>query len=208
MTTSENSIILTVGHSNHSIRTFVWLLQKHNITALADVRSVPYSRFNPQFNCEQLKESLLQYSIRYAFFGQELGGRSNDPACYQNGRVQYACLAQSNEFRKGINRIIRSAENYRIALMCSEKDPLECHRTLLVARVLDELGVRVQHILANGSLETHEEAMQRLLNLVGLPLQDLFRSRDELIAEAITSQEERVAYVDKKLLAEATGTRQ
>jgi uncharacterized protein (DUF488 family) len=208
MTTPKNLVVLTVGHSNHTFPVFLKLLQRHDITALADVRSMPYSRFNPHFNREQLKESLIANGIRYAFFGQELGGRSDDPAYYQNGRVQYTCLAQSISFRKGINLVIRSAANYRIALMCSEKEPLECHRTLLVARALANQGVEVQNILSNGTLESHEEAMKRLLDIVGLPHQDLFRSFEELVAEALAFQEERVAYVDRRFLAEGAEARQ
>ncbi len=205
--TSGNLQVLTVGHSNHSIEVFLNLLQRHEVTALADVRSMPYSRFNPHFNREPLKESLVANGIRYAFFGQELGGRSDDPACYHNGRVRYDCLAQTEGFHWGIQRVMRSAETYRIALMCSEKDPLECHRTLLVAKELAVQGVEVQHILGNGALETDAEAMERLLDIVGLPHHDLFRSSEELIAEALATQEDRVAYVDKRLLAEAVGTR-
>lgn len=95
------------------------------------------------------------------------------------------------------------ANDYRLALMCAEKEPLECHRTLLVARALAEIGIVVQHILADGRLESHEAAMERLLDVVGLPHQDLFRSIDELIAEALVRQEQRVAYVDEKLAADA-----
>ena len=102
-----------------------------------------------------------------------------------------------------LDRVIRGANEYRIALMCAEKEPLDCHRTLLVARALAELGVTVQHILADGRLESHDATMERLLDVVGLPGQDLFRSRDELIAEALGRQEERVAYVDEKLAADA-----
>lgn len=207
MTTSGNLQVLTVGHSNHSLDRFLELLKDNQITALADVRSMPYSRFNPHFNREPLKESLLANGIRYAFFGQELGGRSDDPACYHNGRVRYDCLAQSDGFHWGIRRVMHSAVSYRIALMCSEKDPLECHRTLLVARELTAQGVEVQHILGNGALETHAEAMERLLDIIGLPHHDLFRSSEELIAQALASQEERVAYVDKRLLTETVGTR-
>jgi hypothetical protein len=103
-------------------------------------------------------------------------------------------------FRNGIKRIVRGADHYRIALMCAEKEPLECHRTLLVARALAERGVVVAHILADGRLESHEAAMERLLEAVGLPDQDLYRSRDELISEALVRQEERVAYVDGRMM--------
>ena len=194
--------VLTIGHSTHSLEAFVALLRQHGVTALADVRSAPYSRLNPQFNREALEQSLIAHGIKYVFLGRELGARSNDRTCYENGRVQYARLARTDLFRSGIERVIRGANEYRIALMCAEKEPLECHRTLLVARALAELGIAVQHILADGRLESQEATMERLLDVVGLPRQDLFRSRDELIAEALIRQEERVAYVEEKLVAD------
>lgn len=195
--------VLTIGHSTHSLEAFVGLMRQHGVTVLADVRSVPYSRFSPQFNREALKKSLTAHGIKYVFLGRELGARSDDRSCYENGRVRYARLARTDLFRGGIERVIHGANDYRVALMCAEKEPLECHRTLLLAHTLDKLGVVVEHILADGRLESHEAAMERLLDVVGLPHQNLFRSRDDLIAEALVRQEERVAYVDKKLAADA-----
>lgn len=196
--------VLTIGHSTHSLEVFLALLRRHGVTALIDVRSAPYSRLNPQFNRETIEQSLKAHGIKYVFLGPELGARSHDPSCYENGRVQYARLARTELFRSGLERVVRGMNEYRTALMCAEKEPLECHRALLVARTLAERGVAVGHILPDGGLESHEATMERLLDVVGLPQQDLFRSRDELIAEALVRQEERVAYVDKKLEADAT----
>jgi uncharacterized protein (DUF488 family) len=202
--TELGAIVFTVGHSTHSFETLVELLKRHGITAVADVRSAPFSKFNPQFNKNVLERDLKLQGIKYVFLGRELGARSGDPACYENGRVQYARLARTSEFKLGIERVIRGAQEHRIALMCAERDPLECHRTLLVARALDEQGVNVSHILSDGRREPHQEAMERLLDLTGLPRDDLFRSREELIAEALTRQEEKVAYVDESLAAEVS----
>jgi len=197
--------ILTIGHSTHTIETFVGLLRKHGVTALVDVRSAPFSRFNPQFNKDALERALKAQGIKYVFLGRELGARSDDPACYENGRVQYARLAQTAVFQSGLDRVMDGATKYRLALMCAEKEPLECHRTLLVARALVERGVAVEHILADGSLESHDGALTKLLKLVGLPEQDLFRGRQQLINEGMARQEERIAFVDEKLAAEARG---
>jgi uncharacterized protein (DUF488 family) len=194
--------IFTIGHSTHPIQTFLDLLQLHGVTALTDVRSAPYSRFNPQFNKAALAASLKSRSIQYVFLGRELGARSEDPSCYEMGRVQYSRLARTELFQSGLDRVLRGAREHRLALMCAEKEPLECHRTLLVARALAERGVAIQHILADGSLETQEAAMLRLLDAVGLPRVNLFRTREELIAEALALQGERIAYVDKRLVAE------
>jgi uncharacterized protein (DUF488 family) len=197
--------ILTIGHSTHSLDRFVALLKQHAVTAVADVRSAPYSRYNPQFNKAALERGLKAEGIRYVFLGRELGARSDDPACYEKGRVQYARLARTAAFRQGLQRLRRGATEHRIACLCAEKEPLECHRTLLVARALEEEeGIDVVHIHGDGRLETQAAAMDRLLDLTGLPRDDLFRSRAELIAEALTRQEQQVAYVDANLAAEAT----
>ncbi len=202
---NDQSPILTIGHSTHTLGKFVGLLKLHSVTALADVRSSPFSRYNPQFNRDVLKRELKSHGIKYVFLGRELGARSDDPACYENGRVQYERLALTALFREGLDRLTRGLNRFRIALMCAEKEPLTCHRTLLVATSLVERGLEVVHILADGSPEPHTQTMARLLDLVGLPQQDLFRTRSELIEEARALQEARVAYVDADLAAEARG---
>ncbi|MCX8005602.1 MAG: DUF488 domain-containing protein [Burkholderiaceae bacterium] len=202
--TETQGPILTIGHSTHTLERFIALLKQHGVTAVADVRSAPYSRFNPQFNKSELERRLKAEGIGYVFLGRELGGRSDDPGCYEKGRMQYARLARTEAFRQGIERLRRGAAKHRIACMCAEREPLECHRTLLVARALADEGVGVAHIHGDGHLETHAAAMDRLLDLTGLRRDDLFRSRADLIAEALARQEERVAYVDAKLAGEAT----
>jgi uncharacterized protein (DUF488 family) len=196
MSTSANSVY-TIGHSTHSAEAFLALLRQHGIEAVADVRSSPFSRFNPQFNREALEQSLKENGIRYVFLGKELGARSNNRSCYLEGRVQYARLAQTSLFQSGLDRVLQGAARYRVALMCSEKEPLECHRTLLVAKALAARGQPVLHIHADGHLETHEAAMERLLVVTGLPKSDLFRSRGDLLAEALSRQEQRIAYVNE-----------
>ncbi|MBV9012287.1 MAG: DUF488 domain-containing protein [Pseudonocardiales bacterium] len=190
-------VVLTIGHSNHSMADFLSLLKQHQITALVDVRSAPYSRYAPHFNRAQLVQALRQHEVKYVFLGNELGGRSDDPSCYDHGRVQYARLAQKMSFCCGIGRVVKGVAFERIVLMCAEKDPLNCHRTLLVAPSLIERGVDVQHIRSDGSLESHHGAMLRLLDLSGLSQADLFCNLEDLIDEAMTRQEARIAYTDK-----------
>jgi len=169
------NMIFTVGHSNHPIERFIGLLQPHGITALADVRSTPYSRFNPQFRREKLQAALATADIQYVFLGAELGARSEDPAVYDdNGRVSYALLAKTDLFRRGITRLKTGMADHHIAIMCAEREPLDCHRTILVSRELVREGIPVTHILADGSLEPHEHAMQRLITSLKLPAADLF----------------------------------
>jgi uncharacterized protein (DUF488 family) len=193
--------VLTIGHSTHPIDRFLDLLARHGVTAVADVRSSPSSRFNPQYNRETLARSLRGAGIAYVFLGDALGARVDDPSCYVDGRVQYDRLARRPAFREGTARVKKGAQERRVALMCAEREPLECHRTLLVARALAADGVSVAHILGDGSLEQHAETMNRLIDVTGLPRHDFFRSHEEIAAEALRLQERRVAYVDAELSA-------
>jgi uncharacterized protein (DUF488 family) len=150
---------------------------------------------NPQFNREVLEQALAAHGIAYRFLGKELGARSDDPTCYEAGKVQYTRLAETELFKHGVKRVIRGLkEDFRIALMCAEKEPLECHRTILVARHLAAVGLNVEHILADGRLESHAAALSRLARIHSLPEEDMFRSREDLLAEAYSRQEERIAY--------------
>ena len=187
-------MVFTVGHSTHSLEHFMGLLKQHDVAAIADVRSKPYSRMNPQFNRDDLKKTLGERGISYVFLGKELGARSEDKACYHAGKVQYGLLARTELFSRGLERVQEGARKYRIALMCAEKDPLECHRTILVARHLSALGLEVQHIHGDGRLESHADVMSRLVRQLHLPERDMFRARDEIVAEAYRLQEERIAY--------------
>ena len=192
--------VLTIGHSNHSLEAFLELLANHGVTAVADVRSAPFSRFCPQFNRDALSAALKDRGIRYTCLGRELGGRSADPACYRDGQVQYDLVARTSSFRAGLARIVDGAARHRIALMCAEKEPLDCHRTLLVAPVLAALGIAVSHILADGRLEPHEKTLDRLLEQFDLrPGGDLFQPREELVADALARQARRVAFVSKDM---------
>ena len=188
------SEVFTIGHSTHSIEKFIALLSMHGIDVVADVRSSPFSKFNPQFNRENLQTSLKASGIRYVFLGKELGARSEDPACYVADKVQYDRLAQTPLFQSGLDRVVEGAENYRIALMCAEKDPLDCHRTILVSRELLKRGLTVTHILEDGSLESHTESIARLVTSLGMSMDDMFISRDEIIDQAYRRQADRIAY--------------
>jgi uncharacterized protein (DUF488 family) len=170
------------------------LLRQHGVTAVGDVRSTPYSRFNPHFNSGRMKVWLPEAGIAYVFLGKELGARSEDPACYENGKVQYERLAATQLFRHGLDRVREGNKSYTLALMCAEKEPLECHRTILVARHVAALGFDVQHIHADGRLERHDAAMTRLVRMLDLPEGDMFRSRDEILAEAYARHGQRIAY--------------
>lgn len=188
------STVFTIGHSSHEFVRFVRLLKRHFTDAVVDVRSVPYSRRYSQFNRNKLEMALKSQGIDYLFMGAELGARSQDPSCYKEGRVQYRKLAGTSRFHSGIQRVLDESCRMRVALMCAEKDPLNCHRTILVARELVDRGIDVQHILASGKLESHEAALRRLITQLNLLEQDLFESAESMRDRAYAIQESRIAY--------------
>lgn len=191
--------VLTIGHSNHELGHFLQLLRANQVTAVADIRSEPYSGYNPQFGREALKSSLETAGINYVFLGDELGAHPKDSACYKGNKVQYELMAKTPLFKQGLTRVVSGSQQHRIALMCAEKEPLECHRSVLLSRELEALGMDVSHILEDGSLESQDEAMNRLLEKFGLDGGDLFRTREQMIEDACALQEQQVAYVNPSI---------
>ena len=188
--------LFTLGHSTHSIERFLELLRMHRINAIADVRSSPYSRHTPQFNREPLQASLKEQGIAYVFLGKELGARGGDPSIYLDGQVQFNLLSQTELFEQGLDRLRKGASSYRIALLCAEKDPIRCHRMILVCRNL-RLDLAIQHILEDGKLEPNAEAERRLMRELRIPESDLFASEQELVGRAYDLQGKRIAYEEK-----------
>jgi uncharacterized protein (DUF488 family) len=189
--------IWTVGHSNHTLDHFLDLLRTHAIDVVADVRSTPFSRRHPHFNRERLKTALANAGIDYIFLGAELGARSPDRACYDaDGRVVYERLARTEAFKAGIDRVMAEAANRRVTLMCAEKDPLSCHRTILVTPRLIACGLTVMHVLADGAIEPHTPATEERLIAETFRREqpDMFRSPENILAEAYRRREEAVAY--------------
>jgi uncharacterized protein (DUF488 family) len=169
----------------------------HTISAVADVRSSPYSRYNPQFNRETLLQSLQRATIEYVFLGKELGARSTDSSCYIDGQVQFDRVARSAIFQTGLDRLRRGMASFRIALLCAEKDPIACHRMILVCRNLSADGMRISHILEDGTLQDNAIAEQRLMQLFNIQENDLFASEQELIQRAYDCQGKKIAYTEK-----------
>lgn len=198
--------VLTVGHSNHEPEVFLRLLNAHGVSAVADVRSAPWSRRFPHFGKTALSRFLKERGVAYAFLGRELGARPDDSSCHENGRAAYARLAGRPAFRSGIERVKNGARKHRIALMCAEREPLECHRTILVARALEAEGFDVVHIHADGRLEPHRGAVARLCASVGVRRDDMFRSAGEAEAEAFALQEARIAWRASGRAASAAGS--
>ncbi len=194
MTKVSRPTIFTIGHSNHSIDYFISLLTAHKITAVADVRSSPYSKRYSHFSQDRLKRHLKEAGIAYVYLGKELGGRGRNDDEYINGRVSYTALGKTPRFRTGLRRIRKGSASYAIALLCSEADPMQCHRGILIAPELVKAGFRVNHILPDGNLETHDQLEQRLLTKHRLHSQALFFSYPEILRKAYDKQAELIAY--------------
>ncbi|MGB7272000.1 MAG: DUF488 domain-containing protein [Geitlerinemataceae cyanobacterium] len=207
--------LLTIGHSNHTIESFLDLLQKYEVTALTDVRSHPYSRYLPQFNQRDLKASLRARGIEYVFLGKELGARTDDLSCYVEGKAVYEKIAATEAFQEGIQRVLKGTQKYKIALMCAEQDPLTCHRSILVCQHLRQFDLNISHILKNGDLESHQKLEDRMLakngftevshsqklqqlSLFSDPEPEPILSRDEYLSKAYQLQGDKIAYVEKE----------
>jgi uncharacterized protein (DUF488 family) len=194
-----NLNLYTIGHSTHTIEKFIELLLMHSISTVCDVRSSPYSKFNPQFNRELLKEELSKENIAYVFLGKELGPRSDDFDCYKNGKVQYAELAKKEIFHQGLGRLKEGIKKYKVALMCSEKDPAVCHRAILICRHLKSDQIEIKHILEDGSIEYDNDLEKRITQKLWKKLQiELSDTKEDITQRAYDMQGERIAYVPKE----------
>jgi uncharacterized protein (DUF488 family) len=186
--------VLTIGHSTLSTVQFLALLRHASVTAVADVRSTPYSRHFQHFNRERLQSDLRGEGVAYVFLGDELGGRPKNKTFFQGGVADYEQMARSAWFAGGLDRVIEGARKYRIALMCSEQNPLDCHRCLLVGRALHARGVTVRHVLAGGVIVNHNDIEIKLMALCGKDKDDLFEGSESRLAAAYRTRAFKVAF--------------
>lgn len=157
-------MIYTIGHSNHTLEDFIKLLKQHDIECIGDVRSSPYSKYADQFNRESLKYAIEENEMYYLFLGDSFGARPNDKSLYSRGIVDFAKVVKSEAFQESGKRIENGlGKGYRIALMCSEKDPIDCHRTIMVSKYFWDKGYEIRHILSNGSLKSQDEVTNELV---------------------------------------------
>jgi uncharacterized protein (DUF488 family) len=198
MSSNKPVDVLTIGHSTHSWERFIRLLRNANVTAVADVRTSPYSRHCPHFNRNELRKELQLDGISYVFLGEELGGRPSRSESYRDGVADYERMAEAPTFRKGLDRVVEGAKKHRIALLCSERDPLDCHRCLLVGRALAERGISVSHILDDGRFVSHADIEDELLKITGRNAEDLFAPRAERLAAAYRERARKVAFVESR----------
>ena len=143
----EKPTLFSIGHGNKSIKTLIEELKYFGIDYLIDIRSKPYSKYNPQFNQNELKFSLLSKNIKYTYMGDVLGGLPDDTSCYTNGHVDYNKLKEKDFFKNGLYRLITANDKkIKVAIMCSESKPEECHRTKLIGEELKNRGIILNHI--------------------------------------------------------------
>ena len=188
--------IHTVGHSNLSAESLVGMLKRRGITQVIDVRSTPYSRYVPQFNRDNIRATLERNGAGYTHMGDALGGRPQDDRLYdRDGRANYELMAQGKTFQGAIGQVEQMAEDSHIALMCTEADPLRCHRTLLVSQELTSRGANIIHLMRDDQQESHEETMEKLLAVWKLlRAGDAGMTRRQFIEEAVRNQAAEVAY--------------
>ena len=192
MTAAQACDLMTIGHSNLPADRFITLLRDSKVSAVIDVRSVPFSRWCPWFSSKPLATELAADGLAYLQLGDELGGRPRDPQLYRDGIADYEAMARRPEFRAGLDRVIDETRRHRVCLLCSEREPLDCHRCLLVGRALAERGVTPGHIRADGTIEPHAVTEQRLLKLAGGEA-DLFGDPAARLADAYRQRARRVA---------------
>lgn len=159
--------VYTIGHSSYKQDYLFILLNKHDINCVVDVRSMPFSKYAPQYNRDEIKRFLHSKGIQYIFMGKELGARREDNTLYESdGILSFEKTSKTMSFISGIERIKAGIEKgYRIAIMCTEKDPMDCHRNILVARQLYKQKYDVLNILENGYTESQDHLEKRLLDL-------------------------------------------
>jgi len=196
MADEQPNILYTIGHSNHKIEDFVILLKKHSINCIADVRSTPYSHYNEQFNRELLTITLRNANIEYIYLGNQLGARPPDAHCYNGDCVNFEYLAKTEQFHIGLDHLADISSKYRVALMCAEKDPIECHRFILVCRNLKNYGLRIKHILSDGSIEENSDTEHRLVRMLKIEptLFEPAKTQAELINQAYEQQGNNISY--------------
>lgn len=189
--------IFTIGHSTQTYEDFLARLRHARVNAVADVRSAPFSRHFPHFNRDVLRQELRTDNISYVFLGDELGGRPKDERFFCKGVADYEKMATSETFRAGLDRVVEGSKKYRIALMCSEHDPLDCHRCLLVGRALvEKRNFEVRHILGNGKIISHKMIEDRLLELAGRTEVDFFEEGHDRLNNAYRERSLKVAYAE------------
>ena len=194
--------VFTIGYSGFNADSFVLALKEHNIKCLIDVRSLPYSQYHAEYNKEVLEERLRMNGIMYRNYAKEFGARQENRKFYDDeGILDFKCFIKSDEFQSGVEKVKKGIEiGYSFALMCAEKDPINCHRAIMVGQGFEKSGFSVKHIKNDGTIETQKSLEQRLLDMyfktrgqISLFLDEI-ESDDVLIEKAYTLRNKDIGY--------------
>ncbi len=201
---AHKTVCYTVGHSNHDISVFIELLNKHEIEKIIDVRSVPYSKYVPEYNRDELNRYLEREDIDYEFKGDTLGARHTDEKFLTNSKVDFSKVRKDEYYKESIKKLVEEIKGgSKISLMCSEKNPFNCHRFVLVSYSLKKMGVNVKHILGDGGILSNEKLEEKLLSTYGLDFKQttLFgekKSKKEALETAYKKRNFDISYSVKR----------
>jgi len=193
---------MTIGYGNMNVNDFIQRLVDNRVNCIVDIRTRPYSKFNISFNKEEFRDRLADYKISYFWLGNKLGGKYDKISlCNSKGVVDYEKVAETERFKEGLNELIKFCETRNVCIMCSEKDPLKCHRFLLVSWQLKDYNI--YHIMPDGTLLKNAELEQKLLKLYGSARQlSLFAEDNEGTLEDKVYKEQslKTAYTSQKVI--------
>ena len=157
--------IFTIGYSGFTVNEFINTLKNNGVSVVIDVRSLPYSQYYASYNRENISKLLENNKIYYRNYISEFGARQENRNYYPHGYLDFEMFSKSEQFLSGVRKLEKSMQqNYTIALMCSEKDPMMCHRTIMVARTFHLSGYKVVHLLPNGKIMSQTDVEERLLD--------------------------------------------
>lgn len=191
--------LYTIGYSGFSIEDFISVLKNKSIGAVVDVRSSPYSSRFELYNITNIKEYLNSKNIFYLFLGDELGARPKDRSLYTNNVADFTKMSKSNTFIDGCKRIREGLDKFPICMMCAEKDPATCHRTILVANAFRNSypEINIFHIHPSSKIEPQEKIDRRIMAMYDLEQEHFFKSFEERLKEAYSLREQAIAYNDE-----------
>ncbi len=195
--------LYTIGYSSYKIASFIEILKTNKIDIIVDVRSSPFSRFYSDYNKEQLHKMLKNNGLRYLFLGDKLGARIQAPECYNSdGKAVYEKISKHPIFIEGLKRLKKGIIKYQVALLCAEKDPLNCHRNILICKNMKSNDLDIFHILANGVIEKNIFTEIRLLKLHNLFEDDMFLTYEERLNQAYFQQGDKIAFIENANIEE------
>ena len=196
--------VYTIGCSTNTLEQFLELLKIHDINCIVDVRSIPFSKYTNQFNRESLQSYLKKHNILYIWMGKEFGARRENKNLYSiQGYIDFEKVRKDIDFLYGVQRIKKGiAKGYKISLMCTEKDPIDCHRTILVAKGLEDNDIDVNHILQDGRLISQNKIEERLLDMYFKDRNQInfdmllgnSKTEEEMIEEAYKRRNKEIGY--------------